>query len=152
MSKRMKLRCLLRSTRRYTIDPVSVTYIILLGFGVFLCNLTITYYILTCRRFLLCFLSIHAQGVTVSSLIMVKGTTHADGKFDVKPYTPTSLNDQKGNIAETRSIMAECATCSHYFLHVWFVTLHYLPYFIFHILLTLHPSEFSVLGDFNHLL
>lgn len=40
----------------------------------------------------------HETGVTVSSLIMVKGVTYPDGKFDVKPYTPTSLNDQKGSM------------------------------------------------------
>jgi NAD(P)H-flavin reductase len=28
---------------------------------------------------------------------MVKGMTYEDGKFDTKPYTPTSLVDQKGS-------------------------------------------------------
>jgi hypothetical protein len=42
---------------------------------------------------------------------MVKGTTHADGKFDVKPYTPTSLNDQKGNINWAKRVIA-CSAIS----------------------------------------
>jgi NAD(P)H-flavin reductase len=28
---------------------------------------------------------------------MVKGATKADGKFDARPYTPTTLNDEKGH-------------------------------------------------------
>jgi hypothetical protein len=29
---------------------------------------------------------------------MVKGKTHEDGKFDSKPYTPTTLTEDKGDI------------------------------------------------------
>ena len=32
-----------------------------------------------------------------ASCIMVKGATKADGKFDARPYTPTTLNDEKGH-------------------------------------------------------
>lgn len=38
-----------------------------------------------------------STGVTCSSFVMVKNAPGGDGKFDARPYTPTSLNDRKGS-------------------------------------------------------
>jgi cytochrome-b5 reductase len=39
----------------------------------------------------------HLKGIGVASCIMIKGPNDADGKVVAKPYTPTTLSEEKGH-------------------------------------------------------
>ena len=54
---------------------------------------------------------------------MVKGATHEDGKFDSKPYTPTTLSEQKGaksswELSPTVHLTSVDALLAYYYLTI----------------------------------
>ena len=55
---------------------------------------------------------------------MVKGATHEDGKFDSKPYTPTTLSEQKGAKSSWELLPTVHLTSVDALLAYYYLTIH----------------------------